>query len=171
MTTSRNGESRCSRPRALRRRRTEMKCLTPNPMARPRPKTMVNNRPSMSRLRSLCTQIIAPANGPLIGVVWCAFMAEKRRISSNGEISADRHSRRSDVDLLLTAWGTMTSWGAHIFEETFYTGACDQIAISPKARYAAICPAPPGGTRSKGRRILTVVPVSSFFDGAIVPPS
>lgn len=31
--------------------------------------------------------------------------------------------------------------------------------------------APAGGTRSKGSRILTIVPISSDPDGAIVPPS
>jgi hypothetical protein len=43
--------------------------------------------------------------------------------------------------------------------------------ISLQARYAATRSAPPGGTRSKGSRILTIVPVPSDADGTIVPPS
>ena len=41
----------------------------------------------------------------------------------------------------------------------------------PKARYAAIGSASPDETRSKGSRILTVVPVGSCFDGTMAPPS
>jgi hypothetical protein len=37
--------------------------------------------------------------------------------------------------------------------------------------HAAIGSAPPGETRSKGNRILTVVPIPSDPDAAIVPPS
>jgi hypothetical protein len=40
-----------------------------------------------------------------------------------------------------------------------------------EARYAAMLSAPPGGTRSKGSRTLTIVPVPSDPDGTIVPPS
>jgi hypothetical protein len=39
------------------------------------------------------------------------------------------------------------------------------------ARYTATRPAPPRGTTSKGSRILTIVPVPSDPDAAIVPPS
>ena len=52
------------------------------------------------------------------------------------------------------------------------TGQTDDfIAICLKPRYAATRSAPPGGTRSKGSRILTVVPGPSDSDGMIVPPS
>jgi hypothetical protein len=43
--------------------------------------------------------------------------------------------------------------------------------ICRKTRYAATRSAPPGGTRSKGSRILTIVPLPSGPDVAIVPPS
>src|ERR1700693_242016 len=50
-------------------------------------------------------------------------------------------------------------------------GLMTSSPISLQARYAAVRSAPPGGTRSKGSRILTVVPVGSCIDGMIVPPS
>lgn len=40
-----------------------------------------------------------------------------------------------------------------------------------KAHYAATRSAPPDGTRSKGSRTLTIVPVPSDLDETIVPPS
>ena len=43
--------------------------------------------------------------------------------------------------------------------------------ISMKARYAASRSVPPGGTKSKGSRILTIVPFPSDPDGTILPPS
>jgi hypothetical protein len=55
--------------------------------------------------------------------------------------------------------------------QTREIGLITSSAISLAARYAATRSAPPGGTRSKGSRILTIVPVPSDADGTIVPPS
>jgi len=55
--------------------------------------------------------------------------------------------------------------------QTRKIGLMTSSPISLEARYAASRSAPPGGTRSKGSRILTVVPGPSDPDGTIVPPS